>query len=140
MATRDLFSRVSGKWKKLAATDAIPAANIPAASLAAAPTALIDGATITWTLDPTTAQQNATVTLGGSRTLAFSGAVAGMTGMLIVKQDATGSRALTLPSGSKVVNAGAGAIGPTAAANSVDIYSWFYDGTNYFWSYGKNFT
>ena len=101
---------------------------------------LTDGATITWTLDPELIEQTATVTLGGNRTLAFSGLVAGMRGVLIVKQDGTPPRTLALPATSKVIGAGAGAITLTNAANAIDILSWVYDGTNVFWNYGRNFT
>lgn len=102
-------------------------------------TTLTDGATITVTCDATKTSQNATVTLGGNRTLAISGAVNGMTGVLIVKQDGTGARTLTLPASSKVVSGGAGAVALTATASAIDIISWVYDGTNYLWTYGKNF-
>jgi hypothetical protein len=100
--------------------------------------ALTDGATITWTVAGLV--NNASVTLGGNRTLAFSGATSGMTGTLIVKQDGTGTRTLTLPAGSKVIGGGSGAITLSTAANAIDILTWTYDGTNYFWTYGKNYS
>lgn len=103
-------------------------------------TALTDAATITWTVNPQTPNQMAKVTLGGNRTLAISGAVAGMQGKLLVKQDGTGSRTLTLPAGSKVAGGGAGAIALTATANATDELIWEYDGTNYFWSSKLNYT
>lgn len=98
---------------------------------------LTDGATITWTMS---SGNNATVTLGGNRTLAISGAVSGDYGTLKVVQDGTGTRTLTLPAGSKVVNGGGGAITLSVAANAIDIISFYYDGTNYFWYYGIAFT
>jgi|SRR5215813_10245315 len=112
---------------------------ITAASNAAATYAsLTDGATITWTVS--TIINNAKVTLGGNRTLAFSGLVNGMNGTLVVKQDGTGGRTLTLPAASKVVNGGGGAIALTAAANAIDVLTWTYDGTNTFWNFGLNYT
>lgn len=99
---------------------------------------LTDGVTITWTFAGAQSL-NHTVTLAGNRTLAISGATNGATGVLIVKQDATGSRTLTLPAGSKVVNAGGGAVTLSTAANAVDILSFVYDGTNYWWTIGKNY-
>lgn len=102
--------------------------------------ALLDGATITGTCDTTKVSQNWKVTLGGNRTLAISGAVDGMTGVIKVTQDGTGSRTLTLPAGSKVVSTGAGAITLSTAAGSIDILAWVYDGTNYFWGYGRGFS
>lgn len=119
-------------------TGVLPAANV---GLTVAPAFNVetDGSTITITCSATKAVQNSTVTLGGLRTLAISGAASGMTGVLIVKQDATGSRGLALPSGSKVVGGGGGAVSLTATANAIDILTWVYDGTNYFWTLGKNF-
>lgn len=99
-----------------------------------------DGATITITMDVSKAVQNSTVTLGGNRTLAFSGHVNGMTGTLIVKQDGTGSRTLALPATSKVNGTGAGVITLTTTASAIDILSWVYDGTNILWTYGNDFT
>jgi hypothetical protein len=81
----------------------------------------------------------ATVTLTGNSTLSITNAVAGMYGLIKVKQDATGSRTLTLPAGSKVINGGAGVVTLTTAANAVDVLSYFYDGTNYFWTVGYNY-
>jgi hypothetical protein len=98
---------------------------------------LTDGATITWTVNRVT--NNAKVTLGGNRTLAISGATSGMSGTLEVIQDGTGTRTLALPSGSKVINGGAGAITLSTAAAAADILTWTYDGTSYFWTFGKNF-
>ena len=100
---------------------------------------LVDGATVTWTVSSSYPKQLARVTLGGNRTLAFSGLSAGMTGFLWVKQDATGSRTLTLPAGSKVVSGGAGAITLTTTANAEDRLDWVYDGTNLYWTPNKNF-
>lgn len=110
----------------------------PTTGKGASPATLTDGATITWSITNSTIS-NAQVTLGGNRTLSVSGAVAGWSGTLVVKQDATGSRTLTLPAGSKVVNGGAGAITLTTAASAVDLLTVYYDGTNYWWTYGKNF-
>ena len=87
---------------------------------------LADAASIAWTLDPS---KIATVTLGGSRTLANpTNKAAGGTYLLIVKQDATGSRTLAygteykFPSGIKPIM-------PTAP-NSVTILTFVTDGVN----------
>lgn len=98
---------------------------------------LTDATTIAWDMSNGT---NATVTLAGNRTLAISNMSAGQFATLIIKQDATGSRTLTLPTGSKVVNVGAGAINLTTTASAIDILSCFYDGTNYYWLLNKKFT
>lgn len=78
----------------------------------------------------------AKVTLGGNRTLSITGAVAGSAGTLIVIQDGTGSRTLTLPGGSK---AAGGAFTLSTAAGAVDVLAWVYDGTSYYWTIGKAF-
>ena len=100
------------------------------------PAQLTDGATITWDCK---VSLNDSVTLGGARTLAMSNTVAGMYGTLVVKQDATGGRTLTLPAGSKVINGGAGAITLTTTAAAKDILTFYFDGTFYYWTYGKNY-
>jgi hypothetical protein len=97
---------------------------------------LTDGATITWNMS---SGSNATVTLGGNRTLFITGITAGTYGTLKVVQDATGSRTITLPAGSKVIGGGAGAVTLTTTASAIDILTFFYDGINYFWNIGKNY-
>jgi hypothetical protein len=106
----------------------------------AAFTTLTDGATITLTANGARILQNASVTLAGNRALAFSGITDGMRGTLLVKQDATGGRTLSLPAGSKVENGGAGAIALTATPNAVDVLDWVCVGTNYYWTARKNFS
>lgn len=96
----------------------------------------LSSGTVTW---DQTKGATATVTLTGNSTLAISNAVAGMYGLIKVIQDATGGRTLALPAGSKVINGGAGVVTLTAAANAVDVLSYFYDGTNYYWTVGYNY-
>jgi hypothetical protein len=81
-----------------------------------------------------------TVTLTGNWTLAITAPTSGLRGTIYVKQDATGGRTFALPAGSKVVDGGAGAIALSTSANAIDVLSFVYDGTNYFWFYGKNFS
>lgn len=97
--------------------------------------ALTDGATVTWATSGNPIN-HATLTLGGNRTLAITGAISGSSGTLRLTQDGTGSRTLTLPSGSK---AAGGAFTLSTAAGAVDILAWVYDGTSYFWTIGKAF-
>jgi hypothetical protein len=87
---------------------------------------LTDGATINWNMNT---QQVAKVTLGGNRTLANpTNLVAGGTYVLRVIQDGTGSRTLAYGSAYKW----ASGVVPTlsTAAGSVDILSFYSDGTN----------
>jgi hypothetical protein len=92
--------------------------------------------TITW---DQTKGATAAVTLTGNATLAIANEVAGMYGLIRVTQDATGSRTLTLPGGSKVINGGGGVVALTATASATDVLSYFYDGTNYYWTVGYNY-
>ena len=100
---------------------------------------LTDAATVTWSVSGLV--NNAIITLGGNRTLAFSGLTNGMTGTIIVKQDATGGRTLALPSvcANKVISGGSGTLVLSTAASAIDMLTFTYDGTNCYWTYGKNF-
>jgi hypothetical protein len=102
--------------------------------------ALTDGATITWSIGSAFVA-NATVTLGGNRTLNITSPVNGGDYVLKVVQDGTGSRTLTLGTGCtwKVSGGGSGAIVPTTTAAAVDILTFTYDGTNCYATFTKNF-
>ena len=104
--------------------------------IAPAPVALTDGATITWDTGGY-ATSHATVTLGGNRILDITNAVSGASGVLVVTQDGTGSRTLTLPSGS---TSSGGGITLSTAAGAVDVLSWVYLGTTYYWTFGADFS
>ena len=96
---------------------------------------LTDGATINWDLN---SRQVAIVTLGGNRTLANPSNIAsGGTYMLIVKQDATGSR--TLAYGTKYKWKGGVAPTLSTGANAVDLLSFISDGTNMYGVATKGF-
>lgn len=81
---------------------------------------------------------NARVTLTANiTTFTWSTApTAGSRGTLTVIQDATGSRTMVMPSGHLKEG---GTLVLSTAANSKDSLSWYYDGTNYFWSIQKAF-
>jgi hypothetical protein len=92
----------------------------------------ISSGSLSW---PLRSGANATVTLNQNvTTFTLSEFEAGDTGVLIVKQDATGGRTMVLPSSSQVV--GGGSYTPTSAANSQDVLGVYYDGTTYFWTIG----
>ena len=94
------------------------------------------GTTTTW---DQTKGATAAVTLTGNATLSITNEVVGMYGLIRVTQDATGSRTLILPAGSKVINGGGGAVALTTTAGATDILSYFYDGTSYYWTVGYNY-
>jgi hypothetical protein len=93
----------------------------------------------TTTIWDQTKGSTAAITLTANATLSITNAVAGMYGLVRVTQDATGSRTLTLPAGSKVINGGGGAVTLTSTAGATDVLSYFYDGTNYYWTVGYNY-
>jgi hypothetical protein len=91
---------------------------------------LADADTINWYLNGATTA-NAVVTLGGNRQLSMTNLVAGAAGTLIVKQDGSGNRTLTLPAGSKIQG---GTLALSTAANATDILAFTYDGANLYWT------
>jgi len=94
---------------------------------------LTDGAAITWDFN---SGANAKVTIAGARTLVLSNMETGDTGLILVKQDAAGSRTLTLPGSSSIVGGGTYTASP--AANATDVLGVYYDGTTYWWTIGYN--
>jgi len=87
---------------------------------------LTDGATITPDWDNGSIQ---TVTLAGNRTLAnSSNKKDGATYIIIVKQDATGSRTLSFGTDYKFPGGTAPTL--TTTANAVDVLTFISDGTN----------
>jgi len=89
-------------------------------------TTLTDASTVTW---DASSNQVCTVTLAGNRTLGNpSNKVAGATYVLIVKQDATGSRTLAYNAVYKFPNGVTPVL--STAANAVDILTFVTDGTN----------
>ena len=86
------------------------------------------------------------VTLTENATLNLEGLISGQYGTMIVTQDNTGGRTLTLGTvnggvGShKVVNGGGGELVLTVNANAIDIISFTYNGTNLYWTVGNDYT
>jgi hypothetical protein len=106
---------------------------------ASTPQALTDAATISW--NPSSGL-NASVTLADNRTLSFSTAPpTGAYGTLVVKQDGTGGRTLTLPSVTNKIlgSSSTTTIGLSTAANAIDIVNFYFDGTNYFWNVDQGY-
>lgn len=95
---------------------------------------LTSGAAVTWNM---TNGYNAKITLAHNATLTVSNVVDGMSGCLIITQDATGGRTLDLPANSKLL--GSTSLTLTSAAGSVDILTFVYTGATYYWSRGANY-
>jgi len=85
---------------------------------------LTDAATITW---DASLINFATLTLGGNRTISNPTSLAAGVYVLIVKQDATGSRTLAWGSNFKWQSGSAPTL--TATANTTDVFLFFSDGT-----------
>ena len=106
---------------------------------ASTPQALTAGATISW--NPANGL-NASVTLDQNSTLSFTTTpTAGSYGTLVVSQDATGSRTITLPSTANKVlgSTSTTTIALSSAANAKDILNFYYDGTNCYWNIGQGY-
>jgi hypothetical protein len=95
---------------------------------------LTDGATINWDMINT---RMATVTLGGNRTLAAPTNMIAGSAILIVRQDATGTRTLAW----NAAYLWPGGVDPvlSTAANSIDVFSFITDGTSLYGTYGMAF-
>jgi hypothetical protein len=120
-------------------TGTITATSITSPIYASTPQALTDGSTITW--NPALGL-NASVTLGGNRILSFTSTpIAGAYGTLVVTQDGTGNRTITLPTiANKVLGStSTTTIALSTAANAKDILNFYYDGTNCFWNIGQGY-
>jgi hypothetical protein len=92
---------------------------------------LTDGSTITWNA---ASGVNASLSLGGTgRTLTISNPIVGQTYHIKIAQNGTGKTISTWPSGTLWVNG----IPPTLStvSGSVDLVTFYYDGTNYFGDY-----
>jgi uncharacterized protein (TIGR02145 family) len=120
-------------------TGTITATSITSPIYASTPQALTDGSTITW--NPSLGL-NASVTLGGNRTLSFTSTpIAGAYGTLVVTQDGIGNRTITLPTTANKVlgSTSTTTIALSSAANAKDILNFYYDGTNCFWNIGQGY-
>jgi hypothetical protein len=106
---------------------------------ASAPQNLTSGTAISWNPN---AGLNANLTLAHNGTLSFSTApTAGSYGTLVITQDATGGRTLTLPSVTNLVlgSTSTTTVSLSTEANVKDILNFYFDGTTYFWNIGKGF-
>jgi hypothetical protein len=116
--------------------------SVTAPIYASTPQALTDGPTIVW--DPSLGL-NASVTLGGNRILSFSTTpVAGAYGTVVLTQDATGNRTITLPTINGVANkvlgsASTSTVALSTAANAKDILNFYFDGTICYWNIGQGY-
>ncbi len=82
---------------------------------------------------------NTKITLIGNTTITLTNLVDGMSGNIIITQDATGGRTLNISPTPDVINGGTGLIPLTGTASSKDIIYWTYDGANLNVNFGSNY-
>jgi hypothetical protein len=59
-------------------------------------------------------------------------------GTIIAAQDATGNRNITFPTNSKTMNGNSISNFLSTSPNTIDVLSFYYDGTYFYWVIGKN--
>ncbi|MFM1819979.1 MAG: hypothetical protein RLZZ402_338 [Bacteroidota bacterium] len=88
---------------------------------------------------------NAAITLTANSALAFTSTPpTGSYGTIVLTQDGTGSRTITLPSIAGVTNKILGSTSTSTvelstAANAKDILNFYYDGIEYYWNIGQGY-
>jgi len=80
------------------------------------------------------------VTLTANTTLEISGVTNGSEGVIIIKQGTATGNTMTLPTGSLVANGGAGYVTLTTGLNAIDILTFTYDGSKYYFNQSFNFS
>jgi len=97
---------------------------------------LTNGSNVTWYLSAST---NANLTATNiTNNLIVCGMTNGDYGTLKIKQGQSGST-INLPINSYVANGGGGAIYLTSNLNAIDILSFTYDGSNFYWNIGYDY-
>jgi hypothetical protein len=120
-------------------TSNINATSINTPIYASTPQTLTDASTINW--NPALGL-NASVTLGGNRALSFTSTpAAGSYGTLVVTQDATGGRTITLPNTTNKVlkSSSTTSIALSSVPGAKDIINFYYDGTYCYWNIGQGY-
>ena len=124
-------------------TGALSSTSITASTYASAPKTLsYTGSSINW--DPTQGL-NADIILTQNSELTFTTAPpVGSYGTVVLTQDGTGSRTITLPILASVTNKVLGStststVALSTAANAKDIVNFYYDGTNCYWNVGQGY-
>jgi hypothetical protein len=91
----------------------------------------------TTTIDWSNTSPRQTITLTNSTTFTFINPVGISTLMLKIIQDGSGGRTVTFPT--NVLWVGGSIPTPTLAANSISLYSFYFDGSNYFSMVGADY-
>lgn len=83
---------------------------------------------------------NAKITLTADRTIILDQLTSGDYGTLEVIQGGSGSYTLGLPTGSKVSGGGNGMVTLSTSVGSIDILSFYYNGTYLYWNISTDFS
>ena len=136
-------SNTANTLVKRDASGNLSAGSITASNYASTPITLsYSGSTINW--NPTVGA-NAAITLTQNSTLSFSATpLVGSYGTVVLTQDGTGSRTITLPTivgvTNKVLGSSSGtSIALSTSASAKDILNFYYDGTNCYWNIGQGY-
>ena len=97
------------------------------------PQTLADGATVSWNYAN---GFNAQVTINGSRNISITGMTAGAYGTLLITQGSTGSYRLNFTASHKFPG---GTYSFTPTGGKTDIYAFYYNGSNFYWTYNLNY-
>jgi hypothetical protein len=95
---------------------------------------LTDAATVSWNYSN---GYSSKVTLGGDRSLSITNVSDGDYGTLIVTQDATGGRVINFGANDKFAS---GTHSFSTTGTQSDIFTFVYDGTDFFWNFNQNFS
>lgn len=124
-------------------TGALSATSVSASLYSSQPNTLeYSGTTINWNPEQ---GLNAAITLTANSTLAFTSTPpTGSYGTIVLTQDGTGSRTITLPSIAGVTNKILGSTSTSTvelstAANAKDILNFYYDGIECYWNIGQGY-
>lgn len=94
--------------------------------------------TTTWDLN-LGATANWTLTASVANTLTISNAKSGMFGLIKITNGGGSSLNFAGGTSNKVMNGGLGVATLTQALGSIDILTFYYDGTSYYWTVGNNY-
>ena len=93
--------------------------------------------TTTWNLD---FGHNASLALTANTTLSITNVSAGDYGTLVITQGAGGGNTISPPASSVVVNGAGGILNITSNANAIDLLTFYYDGSTFYWNLGGDYT
>lgn len=100
------------------------------------------GTTTTWAATPNVYEDRKILVMTGNTTLSITSLYNGWAGAIktIQSGNAVSGYSLSLPAGTKVMNAGSGIINLTSGSGAIDVLSFMYDGSTLLANIGNQFT